>query len=227
MRRYLTIVFGVLLGLSAAPLHRRCPVDVPAGLRRVRHEPVGGRSRRGNDGRPGSVRAWPGRLRTPESQGRCDQRGDDGEVEQGPAGAPGRAPGREAGRGRQAGGRREQRVEEMELRDGTTLNNLLYQILDSDPKAARTGRVKAPISPAAIREIPFEWDSEAISVCLDQMTGRDSLPPALMQPAFAEEPQCPACRGPARARRGRQGGGRGRDAQAYRRGRARASAPSS
>ena len=65
---------------------------------------------------------------------------------------------------------RQRSVEEMELRDGTTLNNLLYQILDSDPTVARTGRVKTPLSPAAIREIPFEWDSEAITVCLDQMT---------------------------------------------------------
>jgi hypothetical protein len=58
---------------------------------------------------------------------------------------------------------RQGRVEEMELRDGTTLNNLLLQILDSDPGVARSGRAKTPISPAAIREIPFEWDSEAAS----------------------------------------------------------------
>jgi hypothetical protein len=82
---------------------------------------------------------------------------------------------------------REVRVEQMELRDGTTLNNLLLQILDADPAVAHSARAKTPLSPSAIREIPFEWDSEAITLCLDQMTGKESLPPALMLPRFAEE----------------------------------------
>jgi len=82
---------------------------------------------------------------------------------------------------------REARVEQMDLRDGTTVNNLLLQILDADPTAAKTGRVKTPISPSAIREIPFEWDSEAITMCLDQMTGKESLPPALMLPRYVDE----------------------------------------
>ena len=73
---------------------------------------------------------------------------------------------------------REVRVERVELRDGTTLNNLLLQIFDADPAVVKSGRAKAPISPSAIREIPFEWDSEAITACIDQMTGkrRRSLP---------------------------------------------------
>jgi hypothetical protein len=82
---------------------------------------------------------------------------------------------------------RERRVEKMELRDGTTLNNLLAQILDIDPTASKSGQSNAPISVSAIQEIPFEWDSEAISVCLDQMTGKDSLPGPLMAPEYAEE----------------------------------------
>ncbi len=82
---------------------------------------------------------------------------------------------------------REQRVAEMELRDGTTLNNLLMEIFDADPGVVKSARVKTPISPAAIREIPFEWDTEAISACLDQLTGQESLPPVLMQPTFLEE----------------------------------------
>ena len=60
------------------------------------------------------------------------------------------------------------RVERMELKDGTTLNNLLAQILDIDPAGVKSGRANAPISPAAIREIPFEWDSEAVTVCLER-----------------------------------------------------------
>ena len=51
----------------------------------------------------------------------------------------------------------------------------------------RSGRANAPISLSTIREIPFEWDSEAISLCLDQMTGKNSLPAPLMAPTYAEE----------------------------------------
>jgi hypothetical protein len=82
---------------------------------------------------------------------------------------------------------REARVEQIELRDGTTLNNLLFQILDSDPTAVKSARAKSSISPAAIREIPFEWESEAITACIDQMTANDSLPGPLMSPKYAEE----------------------------------------
>jgi hypothetical protein len=82
---------------------------------------------------------------------------------------------------------RAQRVERIDLRDGITLNNLLAQIFDIDPTAVRSGRANAPIGLAAIREIPFEWDSEAITLCLDQMTGRDGLPGPLMAPTYAQE----------------------------------------
>ncbi len=75
----------------------------------------------------------------------------------------------------------------MELRDGTTLNNLLVQILDADPGVLKVSRARSPLSPQAIREIPFEWDSEAITVCIDQMTGRDALPLLLMAPAYVDE----------------------------------------
>ena len=37
------------------------------------------------------------------------------------------------------------------------------QILDVDPAAVKSGGAKTPISASAIREIPFEWDSEAIT----------------------------------------------------------------
>ncbi len=82
---------------------------------------------------------------------------------------------------------REARVEQYELKDGTTLNNLLLDILDTDPGAVTSGRARAPLSAAAIKEIPFEWDSEAISTCIDQLTGEGSLPDPLMAPAYAEE----------------------------------------
>ena len=82
---------------------------------------------------------------------------------------------------------REVRVEQYESKDGTTLNNLLLQILDTDPGAVKSGRSRTPLSAAAIKEIPFEWDSEAIASCIDQLTGQDSIPGPLTMPAYADE----------------------------------------
>ena len=75
---------------------------------------------------------------------------------------------------------RDERVARESVDDGMALNRLLLDILDSDPGAVKSSRVGTPLSPAAIREIPFEWDSEAVTICVDQMTGRDSLPGQLM-----------------------------------------------
>jgi hypothetical protein len=83
--------------------------------------------------------------------------------------------------------RREARAELIELRDGTTLNRLLAQVFDADPGVSRSAQASAPISVSAVREIPFEWDSEAITLCIDQMSGTDSLPAPLMQPKYVEE----------------------------------------
>ena len=71
-----------------------------------------------------------------------------------------------------------ERVSERELEDGTTLNRLLTQIFDFDPAASRSGRAKGTVSATAVKEIPFEWDTEAITLCVDQMTGRAPSPTA-------------------------------------------------
>ena len=79
------------------------------------------------------------------------------------------------------------RVARAELVDGTTLNNLLTQVLDFDPTASKAARSRAPIAASALREIPFQWNTEAITLCLDQMTAQDALPPTLMDARFAAE----------------------------------------
>jgi hypothetical protein len=81
------------------------------------------------------------------------------------------------------------RVENILLRNGTTLNRLLHEILDSEPGVTRASRTQAPISTEAILEIPFEWDSEAISMCIDQMMAKDALPDILMRPTYSEDRQ--------------------------------------
>jgi hypothetical protein len=82
---------------------------------------------------------------------------------------------------------RQERVAEMRLENGSTLNDLLFQILDVDPGVAKSARAKAPLSPSAIKEIPFEWNSEAITLCIDQMTGASALPSLLMDDRFASQ----------------------------------------
>jgi hypothetical protein len=83
--------------------------------------------------------------------------------------------------------RRDARVARMELEDGTTLNNLLMQILDFDPDARKSSRARAPLGAAAVREIPFEWNTEAITLCINQLTARDALPDALTGDDYAAE----------------------------------------
>ncbi len=82
---------------------------------------------------------------------------------------------------------RDARIARMELEDGTTLNRLLMQILNFDPSAIRSSQARAPIGSSAVREIPFQWNTEALTICIDQLTARDALPEALTDPAFATE----------------------------------------
>lgn len=82
---------------------------------------------------------------------------------------------------------RDERVIKQELEDGTTLNQLLSQIYDYDPAVARATRARTVIAADSIRDIPFDWDTEAISICIDQMTGKDGVPAALTDESFLSE----------------------------------------
>jgi hypothetical protein len=83
---------------------------------------------------------------------------------------------------------REAKVERRRLVNGATLNDLLDQIYDSDPAVAKAPRARAPLSASAIREIPFDWNSEAITACIDEFTGRGpAMPAILMDAKYAEE----------------------------------------
>jgi hypothetical protein len=84
---------------------------------------------------------------------------------------------------------RETRVAGVNAMNGSTLNGMLLEILDSDPGVVRSSRIATPLGAAAIRAIPFEFDSEAITICLDQMTGQDPLPQMLMDPQYDADRQ--------------------------------------
>jgi hypothetical protein len=82
---------------------------------------------------------------------------------------------------------RDARATEQSIEDGTTLNDLLARIYDFDPAAAKATRAGAVIGADAVREIPFSWDTEAITVCIDQMTATDALPSSLAAQRFVNE----------------------------------------
>jgi hypothetical protein len=73
---------------------------------------------------------------------------------------------------------------ERRVEDGSTLNGLLAEVLDFDPSAVRSAGSKVRLGAAAVREIPFDWDTEALTVCLDQMTAQGALPDVLMDPMY-------------------------------------------
>ncbi len=83
---------------------------------------------------------------------------------------------------------RDARVARLDLEDGTTLNNLLLQILAFDPAAIRSSKAASPLGAAAVREVPFEWNTEAITLCINQLTAQDTLP----DPLDSEELPVPA-----------------------------------
>lgn len=74
---------------------------------------------------------------------------------------------------------RANRIARADLEDGVTLNAMLMRIMDFDPAVAKSSQSKTPVPAAAIREIPFQWNTEAITLCLDQMTATDALPSPL------------------------------------------------
>jgi hypothetical protein len=82
---------------------------------------------------------------------------------------------------------REAKLERRRLVNGATLNDLLDQIYDGDPGVGKAARARVPLSPEAIREIPFEWNSEAITACIDQLTGTGAMPSILMESKYVDE----------------------------------------
>ncbi len=88
----------------------------------------------------------------------------------------------------EAEARRDEKITERHLESGAILNALLDQIYDVDPGVSKASAAKAPIAPAAIREIPFEWNTEALTACINQMTATGSaIPTLLMEDRYVSE----------------------------------------
>jgi len=74
---------------------------------------------------------------------------------------------------------------ERDVVTGVTANRLLDQILEGNTEEVISYLNKTALNPKIIREIPFEVSSEAISLCLHNMTSEDNVPNLLKGDNFA------------------------------------------
>jgi hypothetical protein len=79
------------------------------------------------------------------------------------------------------------RARETAIVNGNTLNLLLNRILEFNTAGIKSGSAKAELSSDVIRDIPFESASEAITICLNQMTADDAWPSTLQGDRFAAD----------------------------------------
>lgn len=79
--------------------------------------------------------------------------------------------------------------ETRDIQDGDALNALL--VIYQNPAVARSSYrlVKAPLSRETIQDIPFEFASEGMTICLDQITTQEGWPLALRDDAFESDRQ--------------------------------------
>jgi len=74
-----------------------------------------------------------------------------------------------------------------DIQDGDALNAILDQLTNPKIHSTALRLIRTPITGKAIREIPFQNASEAVTLSLDQLSGEGVWPLALQGPAFAAE----------------------------------------
>ena len=75
---------------------------------------------------------------------------------------------------------------ERDVVTGVTANRILDQILEGNTEEVISYLNKTALNPKIIKEIPFETSSEALSLCLHNMTTPDNVPNLLKGDNFAE-----------------------------------------
>ena len=71
-----------------------------------------------------------------------------------------------------------------DITDGDALDVLLDDFQNNAVSATTIGQIKTPLAPALIAEIPFEYASEGMTICLNRMTLDETWPLALRVEAF-------------------------------------------
>jgi hypothetical protein len=74
-----------------------------------------------------------------------------------------------------------------DIQTGDALNAIRDQLTNPKIHSTALRLIRTPISGQAIREIPFENASEAVTLSLHQLSGETGWPAALQGPIFAEE----------------------------------------
>jgi len=74
-----------------------------------------------------------------------------------------------------------------DITDSDALNVLLDALLNPGTAGSSLRRIKTPLKPELIQEIPFEFASEGMTICIDQMTMNDQWPLALRVDDFRPE----------------------------------------
>jgi hypothetical protein len=77
--------------------------------------------------------------------------------------------------------------DERDIRNGDALNAILDQLTNPKVHSTALRMIRTPVSSKALREIPFQNASEAVTISLDDLTGEGDWPVALRGPAFAAE----------------------------------------
>lgn len=80
-----------------------------------------------------------------------------------------------------------ERAREEAIKNGSTLNDQLEQVLELNPGGLRGSSANRPITIDAIKDIAVEPATEPISICIDQLSGEDALPFVLQRPEFAPQ----------------------------------------
>jgi hypothetical protein len=71
-----------------------------------------------------------------------------------------------------------------DIQNGDALNVCLDILVNPAASGSAFRTIRAPMSREVIQDIPFEYASEAVTICLDQITGKDGWPLALRDDAF-------------------------------------------
>jgi hypothetical protein len=74
-----------------------------------------------------------------------------------------------------------------DITDSDALNVLLDELVNPTIAGGSLSRIKTPLKPEIIQDIPFKVASEGITICLDQMTMKEQWPLALRVDDFKAE----------------------------------------
>jgi len=74
-----------------------------------------------------------------------------------------------------------------DIQDGDALNAILTQLTDPRVHSTALRMIRTPVSGKAIRDIPFESASEAVTLSLHQLSGEGAWPIALQGEMFAPD----------------------------------------